>query len=179
MITIWLLAAFALLTVAAAWLVAKGQARPVRNAGELLVALRPVDMQAFRNLTDPAEEAYLRRALPPSDFRHIQRLRLRAAAEYVSRLAYNASLLMRLGASARHHADSEVAKAAQEMMAGALELRLNAVLALCVLYARMMIPQTELRVSGVLDSHNRTRADMVRFSRLQAPTLVSRLEASF
>jgi hypothetical protein len=179
MITIWLLTAFALLTVAAAWLVARGQARSVRDAGELLAALRPVDLQAFRNLTDPAEEDYLRRALPPPDFRHVQRLRLRAAADYVSRLAYNASLLMRLGASARHHSDPEVAKIAQEMMAGALELRLKAVAALCVLYARMLIPQTELRVSGVLDSHDRTRADMVRFSRLQAPALASRLEASF
>ncbi len=42
--------------------------------------LEPIDLEAFRNLTDPAETAYLRHRLPASEFRTVQRARLRAMA---------------------------------------------------------------------------------------------------
>ncbi|MFZ0802262.1 MAG: hypothetical protein WAN70_08850, partial [Terriglobales bacterium] len=51
--------------------------------------IRSVDLRAFRNLTDPEEEEYLRLNLPPADFRRIQRERLRAAVEYIRCAAFN------------------------------------------------------------------------------------------
>ncbi|PYQ43466.1 MAG: hypothetical protein DMG99_06570, partial [Acidobacteria bacterium] len=40
--------------------------------------IQPLDLEAFRNLTDAAEDEYLRRHLRPADFRRVRRERLRA-----------------------------------------------------------------------------------------------------
>ena len=61
---------------------AKGRVLPADDsqAGHL----RPVDIEAFRNLIDPAETEFLKSHLFPNQFRVIQRERLRAAVEYIS-----------------------------------------------------------------------------------------------
>ena len=38
--------------------------------------IEPIDVEAFRNLTDPAEDEYLRLRLPASEFRAVRRERL-------------------------------------------------------------------------------------------------------
>ena len=45
--------------------------------------IEPIDIEAFRNLLNPAENDYLRRRLRASEFRMVQRERLRAAAAYI------------------------------------------------------------------------------------------------
>ena len=47
---------------------------------EIALDLVPLDVEAFRNLTDPAEDAYLRVHLPPAELRKVRRVRLRAMA---------------------------------------------------------------------------------------------------
>src|SRR5438876_8871088 len=58
--------------------------------------LETVDLEAFRNLTDPSEEAFLRQRLTPAEFRKVQRVRLRAATLYVSALSENVGALLQL-----------------------------------------------------------------------------------
>ena len=48
-----------------------------RTAG-LGVRIQPIDVEAFRNLVDGAEDDYLRLRLPPPQFRHVRRQRLLA-----------------------------------------------------------------------------------------------------
>ena len=55
----------------------------VKGSVRTALAIRPIDIEAFRNLTDPAEDGYLRRRLPPAQFRVVRRERLRAMAAYV------------------------------------------------------------------------------------------------
>ena len=55
-----------------------------------MAPIRPVDVEAFRNLINPAEDEYLRHRLPPSQFRIVRRERLRAMAAYVQLIASNA-----------------------------------------------------------------------------------------
>jgi hypothetical protein len=70
-----------------------------RNASVRLEDLaqhtRPVDIDAFRNLVDPKEEAYLRANLLPTEFRTIQRERMGAAM-----VTSGAALIMRLSCCA-------------------------------------------------------------------------------
>jgi hypothetical protein len=98
-----------------------------------------LDLEAFHNLVDPAEEDYLRTRLSPEVFHTIQRKRMRAALEYVRRTAYNASILLRVGEAARQNANPEIAAAASELIQDALRLRINAKIATLILYGRIVL----------------------------------------
>jgi hypothetical protein len=67
------------------------------NLDELVAQLRPIDVDAFRNLIDEREEEYLRSHLPMREFRGVHRERMMAAVEYVWCAARNTSILMSLG----------------------------------------------------------------------------------
>src|SRR4051812_2990003 len=104
--------------------VSRGHAEAISNLDDLSGRTQPVDLEAFRNLIDPTETAFLRSQLGPQEFRAIHRERTQAAAEYVQRIALNAALLLRLGQAARTNADPEVARAAQSMIERALVVRM-------------------------------------------------------
>src|SRR2546429_8367388 len=94
----------------------RGKTSAVAKLDDLVGRTRPVDIDAFRNLIDPAEEEFLRENLPAGEFRVIQRERLRAAVEYVSCAAHNAAILVRLGESARLNLDPKIAEAGQRIL---------------------------------------------------------------
>src|SRR5439155_26076680 len=83
----------------------RGKTSPVGELDDLVGRTRPVDIDAFRNLIDPAEEEFLRENMPPSDFRAVQRERLRASVDYVCCAAHNAAILVGLEVAARVSAD--------------------------------------------------------------------------
>src|SRR2546421_5246853 len=101
---------------------ARGKTSAIGDLDDLAGRTRPVDIDAFRNLIDPAEEEFLRENLPAGEFRVIQRERLRAAVEYVSCAAHNAAILVRLGESARLNLDPKIAEAGQQLLATPLRL---------------------------------------------------------
>ena len=103
--------------------------------------LRPVDVNAFRNLVDPEEREYLRQRLPPAEFRRIQRKRLRAAIEYIAGSAHNAAVLVRVGEAARASSDQATAAAADKLIANAISLRIYALRAIPRLYLEMLVPE--------------------------------------
>ncbi len=80
------------------------------KAGEI-ENLLPLDLEAFRNLTDPEEVRFLRVNLSPKEFRRIQRMRLRAAAVYISVISHNAGRLVVIGRSVSADPDAETAAA--------------------------------------------------------------------
>ena len=67
---------------------------------ELAAQTKPVDIEAFRNLVDPKEDAFLRANLCPRDFRAVQRDRARSAMEYLHNSTRNATYLLRMGEAA-------------------------------------------------------------------------------
>src|SRR5215471_14106533 len=79
----------------------KGRASGIKSPEDLRTQLRVVDIDAFRNLTDRNEEEYLRSHLSRSQYRKIQRQRLRATLAYVSCVANNTAVLIRMGETAR------------------------------------------------------------------------------
>jgi hypothetical protein len=102
--------------------------------------LTPVDLDAFENLTDPEEEAYLRLNLSPADFRSVQRLRIRVAKMYVAAMSQNASMMASVGQSVRYHSDPEVAASGQNLVQQAIRLKVWCVLSATRLNAALAFP---------------------------------------
>lgn len=116
-----------------------------QNSGEiqldaLAAQLKPIDVRAFRNLVDENEREYLRHNLSSSDFRSIQRERMKAASEYVRCATFNAGILIRLGEAARHSTDPELAAAGGRLQENAAQFRLHAIGEMPRLYVSMLIP---------------------------------------
>jgi hypothetical protein len=134
-----------------------------------LEQLCSVDLRAFRNLTDPEEEEYLRRSLPPADFRHIQRERLRATMDYIKGAASNAAVLMRVAEAARHSPDPATAQAAARLVDDAIRLRTYAFQAIPRLYLAMIFPGRRISPAPVAESYELMTRQVVLLG-LQYPT---------
>jgi hypothetical protein len=147
------------------------------DQNELSKHTREVDLEAFRNLTDPEEEEFLRVNLPAVAFRAIQRQRLRAAIDYLAAVSHNAALLLHLGQSARRSADTRIAEAAQNLVDNALRLRLYSALAIGKLCLRIAFPGAVLQSAGIAERYQHMTEGAAQLGRLQYPSkgaLVSR-----
>ena len=172
---------FALLALAVIGLLLRsvlGQGAAIRSLEELEGQTQPVDLAAFRNLMDPAEREFLREQVGPADFRRLERQRLLAARVYVRRAAHNAAVLVRLGEAARGSADPEVARAAQELVNGALRLRLYVLLAEFQILVRMAFPAAQLNQAGMLEDYQALIEGVTRLSRLQRPAYTARVASA-
>jgi len=153
MITTVILVLAALATLFVLLRLARSRALAVRWLQEPGTHLRSVDLEAFRNLIDPSEEQFLRAHLPPAEFRSIQRQRVRAAVEYVSAVAHNAKVLLRLGQAARLSSDPSLAASGESLVETALQLRFTAFRSLALLYLRIILPGGHVSLSGVAERY--------------------------
>jgi hypothetical protein len=142
-----------------------------RTAG----TIRPIDIEAFRNLIDPEEESYLRCRLPPARFRIVRRQRLRAMAAYVHVVASNATVLVRVAQSALASGDPNVAAAAQQLVNDALLLRRNSGVALARIYLALAWPNSDFAAARVVERYERTSGAAMLLGRLQNPVVPVRL----
>ena len=136
----------------------------------LATQLRPVDVSAFCNLISASEQQYLREHLPPREFRSIHRERMGAAVEYVRCAAHNASILMRLGESARQHSDPSVQETGAKLLENGLRLRLYAIQVVPRLYLSMVFPKAGLFPDTLADTYDDMSRQVVTLSCLQFPT---------
>ncbi len=132
--------------------------------------LRSVDIEAFRNLVDPDEAEFLRANLSPAEFRRIQRERLRAAVDYVSCAAHNASILMRLADAGRRSPDPATAEAAEKLVDNAIRLRLYAFHVMARLYLGMILPGARISPVRVAETYEQMTRLVVLLGCLQYPT---------
>jgi hypothetical protein len=136
---------------------------------DLSQQVKTVDLEAFRNLTDTAEEQFLRERLEPAAFRTIQRERLRTAIEYVGGVSHNAAVLLSLGQTARQNPDPLISEAGRNLVDEALRLRLYSTLTISKLWMRYLFPDTEFQPSGIVDRYQHVTEGAVRLGRLQYP----------
>jgi len=153
MITTLFLVLAAILALVVLLLLARRRALAFRRLQNPAAQLRSVDLKAFRNLIDPDEEEFLRAHLPPAEFRRIRRERLRAAVEYVSAVAQNAAVLLRVGQAARLNADPNIASSAESLVDTALRLRLTAFRSLGVLYLGIILPGRHISLARVAERY--------------------------
>lgn len=130
--------------------------------------IRSVDIEAFRNLIDPAEEEFLRHRLPSAEFRKIQRERLRAAVEYICCASQNAAILLHLVQRARSSPDPATAAAAEKLANHAIRLRLYASQAIPLLYVGIIFPGWRPSSLRVVESYEQVTRQVVRLG-LQYP----------
>lgn len=155
---------------------ARGQsAAGITSLVDLQGRTTAIDLSAFRNLISQDEEDYLRRQLPPAEFRRLHKERMRAAAAYVHCALRNAAILLRLGEAAQRSADPQLAAAGRKLVDNAIRLRLYAFFALSKLYLNIAFPKLQLSPLAVADRYERLTETMAGFTRLQQPGLVTRI----
>lgn len=172
-----ILVALSLLFVGLLFATVRGSTSAQGNLDDIGAATDPVDLLAFQNLTDPEEDEFLRSRLPAAEFRRVQRMRLRAAAEYVRRTAQNAAVLLRIGESLRS-ADAATAEIGREIVNAALRLRVNALLVLAVLYFRICFPTVSAPVQQLVVRYDELRGQFARLARAQRPAEAGHLLAA-
>jgi hypothetical protein len=167
----------AVLALATVLSVAVTRSLQVPGSAGLTGSIRPIDVEAFRNLINPAEDAYLRRRLPPAQFRMVRRQRLHAMAAYVQVAASNASVLVRAGQAALASGDPRVAEAAHAMVNDALLLRRNATIAIARIYLALAWPNSSFAAVRVVDRYEQLSGAAMLLGRLQNPAAPVRLAA--
>src|SRR5712692_2734721 len=152
---------------------AHGSAAKIGTVDDLEGCTEPIDLPAFLNLLDPAEEEFLRANLAPQVFRRIQRLL--AAAEYVRCAARNAAIVVRLGEAASAEASTEISGIGQELVTAAIRLRALAFLALCVLYVKTAIPNSRLSLLQIPNLYEHLLERVGYLARLTSPAHAGRI----
>lgn len=158
--------------------VAVGSRLQIRRVGESS-QVQPIDVDAFRNLADPAEDDYLRSRLIPSEYRRVRRLRLRALAAYVQIAGQNAALLVRMGQSALDSVDPKTVTAAGELINDALLLRRNALLAMFRIYIAWTWPTAGFTAASLLNGYQQLNGSAMLLGRLQNPADPVRISVSW
>jgi hypothetical protein len=137
--------------------------------------IRPMDVAAFRNLVDPAEDDYLRRRLPASDFRLVRRERLRAMAAYVQLAKRNAEVLVRIAQNSTLAADAQTAEAARRLEDHAHLLQRNCTFAIVKIYIALAWPNSSLAAAPVLQGYEELNHSAMLLGRLQNPAATMRI----
>jgi hypothetical protein len=140
--------------------------------------IQPIDVEAFRNLIDPAEDDYLRRRLSATEFRLVRRQRLRAMAAYVRTAKRNAAVLVRMGQGALTTGDAQTAEAARRLVDNALLLSRNADFALLRIYFALAWPNSGLAAAPILHGYEQLNGSAMLLGRLQNPAVPVRISAS-
>jgi hypothetical protein len=129
--------------------------------------IRPIDMKAFRAITDRNDEIFLRRRLPHSEFSRLKRRRIRVTMLYVKRMASNAAVVMRMGEMARTSANPDVAQLAAQISETASHIRLQCIVAFAKLSIEFAVPSLQLNPAMLEPSYQALRDNIVRLGQLQ------------
>ena len=116
--------------------------------------LQPIDVEAFRNLIDENEEAFLRGNLSPPEFRRVHRERMLAAAEYVRAAYWNAGVLVKIAEATRESQDPQIAEAAARLFGNAVALRWSSAQVIPRLYLGVVFPGGRNAARNLLERYD-------------------------
>jgi hypothetical protein len=132
-------------------------------------AFRSLDIEAFRNLVDSGEEAFLRENLSPKKFREIKRQRAWAALIYAWEAGRAAAALAKIGQAAQRSSDAEIAASGVQVAENAFRLRLQTIGACLHLLTEVVLP--DLRspsLPPLVDQYERTAETLFRLGRFSS-----------
>ena len=174
MITTWIFVAFALFALGLLAYLARRNRVGRTSIDEAICMIRSLDIEAFRNLVNPAEEAFLRCNLSPKEFRVIKRERAWAALAYVRCAGRAAVLFARAGQAAQHSSDPQIAESGMQIANRALHLRLYSLQAGLRLFGQVILPGTSnWSSSPLIDEYERTAETLLRLKHLRNQRHVS------
>jgi hypothetical protein len=129
-------------------------------------AFRSLDIEAFRNLVDSDEEAFLRANLLPKKFREIKRQRAWAALIYAWEAGGAATALATIGQAAQRSSDPKIATSGVQLTENAFRLRLQTIGACLHLLTEVVLP--DLRspsLPPLVDQYERAAESLFRLGR--------------
>ncbi len=174
LIAVWTLVAVAFLALGIVVYVAlrtrtRGLGLQKADLQKAVEAFRSLDIEAFRNLVDSTEEAFLRDNLPPRKFREIKRQRAWAALIYAWEAGKAATALAQAGQAAQRSSDPKVAASGVQVAENAFRLRLQTVRASLRLLTEILLPSLESRPHPPLvDQYKRTAETLFRLGRFSS-----------
>jgi hypothetical protein len=115
--------------LALAWSLLRSGHDEIRNGQDWEQNKHEIDVQVFCALLDREGERYLYRSLAPKQFEDFRRQRIRLALRMLRLVEENAGMLIRLGQLARMKGDPSLTQKADELVATAIQVRLNLLLA--------------------------------------------------
>jgi hypothetical protein len=133
-------------SLALAWSILHSGHSEIRSLEDWEAQRHEIDIQIFRLLLDRDEERYLRSSLPRNQFLAFQRMRTRLALRIVRLVEENASMAMRLGQLAKMKRGPVLTQTANEMVATAIQLRLNLFLVKPCLLLKWLFPSWVISV---------------------------------
>jgi hypothetical protein len=131
------------------------------------LAIRPVDLKAFRTLMDRDDELFLEAKLPRGKFFRLKRQRIRLTLRYVARIASNAAAVMRMSEASRLSATPEVASAAEQVMELATQIRIQCLLAMAKLSLEYAMPSLQFTPAMLVPKYQSLRENWSRLGDLQ------------
>jgi hypothetical protein len=169
MIAPWIFVAFAFFALGIVVYVAiRSRTRPV-DLEKAFQAFRSLDIEAFRNLVDSVEEAFLRDNLSPKKFREIKRQRAWAALLYAWEAGGAATALAEIGQAAQRSSDPEIAASGVQLSENAFRLRLQTVGASLYLLTEILLPDLQSRtIPPLVDQYGRAAETLLRLDRFSS-----------
>lgn len=129
-------------------------------------AFRSLDIEAFKNLVDSNEEAFLRDNLSPRKFREIKRQRAWTAFLYAWEAGRAATALAKVGQAAQRSSDPETAASGLQLAENAFRLRLQTMRACLYLLTGILLPELHSRsIPPLVDQYERAAETLVRLGR--------------
>lgn len=170
-ITAWTLVAAAFFAVGILVYVALRNRTRQIDVEKAMQAFRSLDIEAFKNLVDANEEAFLRDNLSPRKFREIKRQRTWAAFLYAWEAGGAATALARVGQAAQRSCDPETAASGLQLAENAFRLRLQTMRACLHLLGGVLWPtQPSQPLPAMLDHYDRAAETLVRLGRFACET---------
>lgn len=169
MLVAWIFVAVAFLALAIlAYIALRNGTRHV-DLEKAVQAFRSLDIEAFRNLLDSDEEAFLRNHLSPKKFREIQRQRAWAAFIYAWEAGKAATALAQIGQAAQRSSDPKIAVSGARVAESAFRLRLHAFGACLRLLTQILLPNLESRpLPPLMAQYERAEETLFRLGRFSS-----------
>lgn len=166
MIAAWVLVALAFVALGIlAYIAIRSRTRPV-DLEKAVLAFRSLDIDAFRNLIDSAEEDFLRDNLPPAKFREIKRQRAWAALIYAREAGRAATALARIGQAAQRSSDPKIAASGIQVAENAFRLRVQTIRTGLFLLTEILLPDLQSQsLPHLVDQYNRAAETLFRLGR--------------
>jgi len=159
MVSTLLILAVAFSALALAWSLVRRVHPEIRSRQDWDANKHEIDVEIFRALLDRNQERYLESTLSHNQFQKFRRKRIRLALRMLRLVEENAGMLTRLGELARMKGDPALTEQANELVATAIQFRLNLVLARFSLWLKWLfpfwtvsLPAFEVRYQQLLDS---------------------------
>ena len=166
MIVTWTLVAVAFFALGiVVYIAVRSRTRRV-DLEKALQTFRSLDIEAFRNLVDAGEEAFLRDNLAPRRFREIKRQRAWAAFLYAREAGAAAAALAQIGQAAKRSSDPQIAASGAQLAENAFRLRLQSLGACLRLLTQIVLPDLRIRsLPPLVDHYERTEQTLFRLGR--------------